>query len=121
MEPQIPATSPRWSSTTKLLAGLVILLIVAFLVYHFSNLITPLMIILVLVYLLHPVIEALGQVFGISWKASVNVLYLVILLSLIGLLTWGGVGLVQQVQNLIGSVQDIITNLPTYVEKLSTQ
>jgi predicted PurR-regulated permease PerM len=121
MEPQISTASPRWSSTTKLLAGLVILLIVAFLFYHFSNLLTPLLIILLMVYLLHPVIRGISRGLGVSWKVSVNILYLIILALLIGLLAWGGVGLVQQVQNLITSVQDIVTNLPTLVEKLSTQ
>jgi predicted PurR-regulated permease PerM len=33
----------------------------------------------------------------------------------------GGVGLVQQVQSLIGSIQEIVANLPTYVENLSGQ
>ena len=38
---------------------------------------------------------------------------------MISLITLGGVGLVQQVQSLIGSIQEIVANLPTYVEDLS--
>ncbi len=114
-------TSPRWSSTAKLLAGLIIIGIIAFLLYRFSSLIPPLLLILIVIYLLHPVNAAISRALHISWKVSVNILYLLILMILIGLLTWGGVGLVQQVQNLIVSVQDIIANLPDYVAQLSTQ
>jgi predicted PurR-regulated permease PerM len=112
-------TSPGWSSTTKLLIGLVVVGIATFLLYRFSSLIPPLLMIVVLVYLLHPVNAAISRGLRLSWKASVNILYLVILLILIGLLTLGGFGLVGQIQNLIKSVQDILTNLPTYVDQLS--
>ncbi len=118
---QTSITSPSWSSTTKLLIGLVIVGVAAFLLYRFSNLVTPLVMVIVLAYLLHPVTTLVARGLRISWKAAVNILYLVILLSLIGLLTWGGVGLVGQVQSFIRYVQDIVSNLPTFVEQLSTK
>jgi predicted PurR-regulated permease PerM len=118
---QTPITSPSWSSTTKLLIGLVIVGVVAFLLYRFSTLLTPLVMVVVLSYLLHPVTSLLARGLGISWQAAVNILYLVILLSLIGLLALSGVGLVGQVQSLIESVQEIVANLPTYVQQLSTR
>jgi len=114
-------SSPRWSSTTKLLIGLFILGLAVFLVYRFSTLIPPLLLIFVIVYLLHPVTAGIARGLHISWRFAVNILFLFILISLLGLLTWGGVGLVGQVQSLIGSVQDIVANLPTYVEQLSKQ
>jgi len=116
---QTSTTSANWGSTTKLLIGLVIVGVAAFLLYRFSNLVTPLLMVVVLAYLLHPVNALIARGLRLSWKASVNILYLIILLSLIGLLTWGGVGLVGQIQSLIVSVQDIVANLPTYVEQLS--
>jgi predicted PurR-regulated permease PerM len=121
MNHQTSTTSPSWGSTTKLLIGLVIVGIAAFLLYRFSSLIPPLLMVIVLAYLLHPVIALIARGLRLSWKAAVNILYLVILLSLVGLLTWGGVGLVGQIQSLIVSVQDIVANLPTYVEQLSTR
>jgi predicted PurR-regulated permease PerM len=118
---QTSTPSPRWSSTTKLLIGLVIVGIAAFLIYRFSSLIAPLLMIIILAYLLHPVATAISHGLRLSWKASVNLLFLAIVLILGGLLAWGGVGLVGQIQSLIRSVQDIITNLPRYVEQFSTQ
>jgi len=118
---QTTSSSPSWSSTTKLLIGLVILGIAAFLVNRFSNLIPPLLLIFIIVYLLHPVTAGIARLLGISWKFAVNVLYLLVLIILLGLLAWGGVGLVGQVQSLIRSVQNIVTDLPTYIDQFSQQ
>lgn len=116
---QASASSPRWSPTTKLLVGLVIVGIAAFLLSRFSNLIPPLLMIFILAYLLHPVTSFVSRGLKLSWKASVNLIYLVILLILVGLLTLGGVGLVGQIQSLIESVQQIVTDLPAYIETYS--
>src|SRR4030095_10766811 len=120
MEPPF-TTSPRWSSTTKLLVGLVVVGIVAFLFFRFTSLITPLLIVFILAYLLHPVATLLSRALSMSWKASVNILYFVILILLIGLLTLGGVGLVTQVQSLIQLVQAIVADLPNYIQNLAGQ
>lgn len=120
MEPTF-TTSPRWSSTTKLLVGLVVVGIVAFLFFRFTSLITPLLMVFILAYLLHPVATMISQWLRVSWKAAVNILYFIILILIIGSLTLGGVGLVGQVQSLIQLVQTIVANLPQYVESLSGQ
>ena len=120
MEPHF-ATSPRWSPTTKLLVGLVVVGIVAFLLIRFTSLITPLLMVFILAYLLHPVATVISFGLRISWKAAVNVLYFTFLIILIGSLTLGGVGLVGQVQSLIQLVQNIVAELPEYVEALSGQ
>lgn len=114
-------TSPRWTATTKLLVGFVILSIAAFLLYRFSNLIPPLLIIFIITYLLHPIAASLSRRLRLPWKLSVNIIYLLIVIILIGLLTWGGVGLVGQVQSLVSSIQGIIRDLPRYITQLSTQ
>ena len=76
---QDTAPSPRWGSTTKLLVGLVFVGILAFLISRFSNLITPLLFIFILAYLLHPLTSLIARGLGISWRAAVNILYLVII------------------------------------------
>src|SRR5215212_1041377 len=120
MEPIFTA-SPRWSSTTKLLVGLVVVGIVALLFFRFTSLITPLLIVFILAYLLQPVATLLSHALSISWKASVNILYFVILILLISLLTLGGLGLVTQVQSLIELVQTIVADLPKYIQNLAGQ
>lgn len=113
--------SPRWGENAKLLAGLITIGILAFLIQRFASLIAPLLLIFIIVYLLHPINSAISRAFHVSWKVAVNILFLVIVLILLGLATWGGVGLVTQIQNLIKSVQDIIANLPVWVADLSTR
>jgi predicted PurR-regulated permease PerM len=121
MEEKVTTKSPQWGSTTKLLVGLVIIGIIAFLIVRFQSLISPLLMIFIIAYLFHPLTALIANGLGISWKAAVNILYIIIFGSLIGLLTVGGIGLVQQLQSLIGQVQTIITNLPTWLEGLSGQ
>jgi predicted PurR-regulated permease PerM len=113
--------SPRWSATTKLLVGLVFVGIVAFLLIRFTSLITPLSMVFILAYLLHPVATLIARGMHVSWKASVNILYLIILILILGSLTLSGVGLVGQVQSLISQVQMIVAKLPVYIESLSGQ
>jgi predicted PurR-regulated permease PerM len=120
MEPHF-TSSPRWSPTTKLLVGLVVVGIIAFLFIRFTSLITPLLMVFILAYLLHPVATMISYWLRISWRAAVNLLYFIILILLIGSLTLGGVGLVGQVQSLIELVQTIVASLPEYVEALSGQ
>src|SRR6187455_2336381 len=115
MEPHF-TTSPRWSPTTILLVGLVVVGIMAFLVIRFTSLITPLLMVFIIAYLLHPVATMISFWLRVSWRAAVNILYFIILILLIGSLTLGGVGLVGQVQSLIQLIQTIVADLPKYVE-----
>jgi predicted PurR-regulated permease PerM len=119
--PVPPNSSPHWSSTSKLLVGLVMIGIVAFLLVHFQNLISPLLIIFIIAYLFHPLAALIANKLGISWGAAVNILYLTILICIIGILTVGGIGLVQQVQSLITQIQSIINNIPAMIEEVSKQ
>jgi predicted PurR-regulated permease PerM len=120
-QPLAKSPSPRWTSTTKLLVGLVIVGIVAFLISRFSSLIPPLLMIFLIAYLFHPLTALIANGLHISWKASVNILYAIIFICFIGLLTVGGIGLVQQIQTLIGQVQSLLTDLPGLLERLSGQ
>jgi predicted PurR-regulated permease PerM len=101
--------------------GLVIVGIIAFLFIRFTSLITPLLMVFILAYILHPVATMIAYWLRVSWKAAVNILYFIILILLIGSLTLGGVGLVAQVQSLIQQVQTIVANLPEYIQDLSGQ
>lgn len=118
---QVSNSSPRWSPTIKLLIGLVILGIFTFLIYRFSNLVGPLLMIFIITYLLHPLSAWISHNLHIPWKVSVTILFILLAATLIGLLTWGGVGLVGQIQNLIASIQGIVRDLPRYITQLSTQ
>jgi predicted PurR-regulated permease PerM len=54
-----------------------------------------------------------------SWGLAVNLIYLVFILVLLSLATWGSVNLVVQIQNLITAIQNYANQLPTFIESLS--
>ncbi len=115
------STSPTWGTNTKLVVALTIVVIVGALLVKFQFIITPLLIALMTSYLFHPIAGFLQRKLRLSWNASVAVIYLLIVILLLGLLTLGGVGIVQQVQSLIVIVEDAIKTLPQMIAGLSGQ
>jgi predicted PurR-regulated permease PerM len=113
--------SPSWGTNTKLVVALTIVVVVGALLVKFQSVITPLLIAFMLAYLLHPVAAFLQRRVRFPWGAVVGMIYLVIILLLLGGLTAGGVGLVQQIQSLITILQKAITNLPQMIEQASSR
>ncbi len=112
--------SPRWSSTTKMVVMLTLVALLAFAFVKFQYLVGPMIFVFVLAYLFHPLAILITKKVRVPWRATVTVLYLVVLLVFIGLLTWGGISLIDQVQSLISFLQRTITGLPAFFESLST-
>jgi predicted PurR-regulated permease PerM len=114
-------TSPVWGTNTKLVLALTIVVVAGALLVKFQFIITPLMIALVLAYLFHPIAVFFQNKLRFSWGAAVSVIYLMIMILLLGLITLGGVGLLQQIQSLVTIVQDAIKTLPQLIENISGQ
>jgi predicted PurR-regulated permease PerM len=120
IEGPILPESPKWSSTTKTIAGLAVLAIIAALLVNFLDVIAPLLLAFILAFLFHPVAAWTSRVLHISWRGAVNVIYLLLIAVLIALITLAGLAIIQQAQSLITYIQNFITGLPQMVEKLST-
>jgi predicted PurR-regulated permease PerM len=118
--PTTPA-SPPWGTSLKLVIGLTFVAIAAGLLIRFHTIIGPLMMAFILAYLLHPVANFMNRVLPISWRPAVNVIYLVFIVLFVGLLTLGGVGLVNQIQSLIGLIQNSLVALPNLIDQFSNQ
>lgn len=114
-------TSPAWGANTKLVVALTLIVLIGALVVNSQSVITPLLIALVLSYLFHPLADLFQRKLKFSWGVSVGVIYLIILIVLIGSLALGGVGLAQQIQNLIINVQNAIQGLPELIQTASEQ
>ena len=108
-------SSPRWGATTKLVVALTIVAAAAALMVRFQSIIVPLFMAFILSYLLHPMASLLSRWTRLSWRASVGIIFLLIVILLLGLLTLGGVGLVNQVQVLIDFVQTNLDELPKII------
>jgi len=115
-----PTASPPWSSGTKIIIGLTMIAIVAALVIQFRNIIGPLLLAFILAYLMHPLASWVNRVTKMSWRLSVSLVYLVLLILLAGLLTYAGFQIVQQMQSVVQVVDSFIQSLPDLIADLST-
>ncbi len=113
------SASPRWGATTKLVVALTFVAIVAALLVRFHTIIGPLLMAFIFSYLLHPVAGFISRSLHVSWRAAVGILFFLILILLLGLLTLGGVGLVNQIQSLITLLQTSLDQLPTIIEDVA--
>ena len=113
--------SPRWGATTKLIAGLTFIGILAFLIVRFQYFLGPLLLTFIMAYLIYPAAAFLVRWIKLPWRISVTLIYLVLVILLLGLLTVGGFALVNQVQSLINFVNQALTLLPDFLTNLSQQ
>lgn len=118
-EPAPSTNSPRWSAITKLTVSLTIIVILGAFIVRFRNLIGPVIFAFVVAYLLHPLISFITRKTPLSWKLTVSLVYFIFFGALIALLTLSGVEIVQQVQNLIVTIQQNVDKLPEYIEQVS--
>jgi len=112
-------TSPGWNATTKLVVALTLLTIVAGLLIKFESIVPPLILVTILAYLLNPVARFLSTRLHISWRLAVSLIYGLVIITLLALVTLGGLGLVQQVQSLITLVQQNLAYVPTILADIS--
>jgi predicted PurR-regulated permease PerM len=96
--------------------------ILAALVVQFRNIIGPVILAFILAYLLHPIAGWLSRATNLSWRASVAIVFLLMIILIGGLSTVAGLAIAQQVQSLFTFVQRFINNdLPRIASNLSTQ
>ncbi len=121
MSLQEKPSSPYWSTTTKLVVGLALAGIIILLIIRFQNILAPLLTSILLAYLFHPVASFFNKKLRIPWRLITTIIYLLLFGIIIGLLTWGGISIVEQVQNLIKLIQSLITDLPGFIEEISSK
>ena len=106
------STSPRWGATTKLVVTLTALVILAALLVRFQSLIVPLAIAFILAYLFQPIASLFDRIPRFSWRMSVGITYLLLILIIGSLLTLSGLGIGSQIQSLIALLQNSLDELP---------
>jgi len=121
MDETQPPASPRWGATAKLVVTLTLVVILGALLVRFKFILGPILVAFILAYLLLPVASLISKKSPLSWGMSVNLIYLIFIVILLALLTWGGVGLIGQVTNLISAVQNYANQVPVFIDSLSHQ
>ncbi len=118
-KPEVKSGSPGWSWTTRLVVGITMVAIAAFLAVRFQSLIAPLLLAFILAYLFYPLARGLTSKVRIPWNLSVALVYLFFVLVFLGLLTWGGFVLVDQLQSLYDFLRRTIVDLPKLLADLA--
>lgn len=112
----IKISSPKWSNTTKLIVGVTLLAIFGFLFNRFQTLLAPLLITFILTYLMYAPTSWFSRRLHMGWRLSVTIIFMLLLLLILGLLTWGGLAIIDQGQSLIAFLEDAIINLPKTID-----
>jgi len=97
---------------TKLVIALTLVAMLAWVLGRFQAIIAPLLMAFILSYLFYPVASFLTRKTRLSWRAVVGMIYFLLVVSLLGLLTVGGLGLIQQIQSLVRLVDRSLSELP---------
>jgi predicted PurR-regulated permease PerM len=111
--------SPRWTPTTKLIAGFTLVAIIAFALAKFQAFLPPIIITFLLVYLLYPVVNFFKDKLRMGWGLALVLVYLVLIALLVGLATISGFELVSQVQSLIKFIETSLMQLPEFMRDIS--
>ncbi len=111
--------SPTWSSTTKLVVALVMIALFTFFIVRFNNILAPLFFAFLLAFLLYPIPDFFKEKLKISWRLTVVIIYLILLVLFLGLITLGGFAVFDQISSLIRFIQFEIRDLPVFLEELS--
>ncbi len=110
--------SPNWSITTKAIVALIILAAMVALIIRFSSLMSTVVTAVVFAILFNPLAKLINQKLKISWGWSVTIVYLVSLIIIFGLLTLGGIAIIDQVQGLVKFLQDSLGAIASFFEHL---
>lgn len=114
-------SSPNWSGTAKLVVALLSSIIIIYLLYRFKDYLAPLLLSFLLAYLFHPLASFINRRFKIPWRVVSTLIFVLLFLVVMGLLTWGGISIVEQIQNLVNYLQTLIGDLPTFFAELSSK
>ncbi|OGN91725.1 MAG: hypothetical protein A2Y88_00280 [Chloroflexi bacterium RBG_13_48_10] len=114
-------TSPKWSSSLKIIVGLTIAVLLLIMLYRFRSIVGPLILAFILIYLLHPLAAFLSNHTRLSWRASVNIIYIILLILLISSSTLVILAAVQQSQSVIKTIEGFVNDLPNLITQLSSQ
>ncbi len=114
-------TSPHWSGTAKLVVALLSSLVIVYLLYRFKVYLGPLLVSFLLAYLFHPLASYINRRFKIPWRVVSTLIFVFLFLIIMGLLTWGGISIVEQIQNLVNYLQKLIGDLPTLIADLASK
>ena len=116
-----PTNTSRWTETTKLVVSLALVAILLLLLAEFRSYFGLLLASFAFAILLRPIVKRLNQRLKISWGLSTVIVYIVVAVVIIGFITWGGITLFAQLQNLITLLSEWLNNFIQNLSQWSNQ
>jgi len=113
--------SPTWGRNIKLIVGFTLVAIAAGFLFRFNSILPPLLLTFILTYLLRPLVNRLSKGTRLSWRWSVNIIFISLVISMLTAFTLTGVAVVQQFQSVINVVQRFISDLPELVLEITSK
>lgn len=112
--------SPKWSTSTKIIVTLLFLAGVIALLIRFSSLLNTLILAFIIAVLYHPLAEWINKKTKLPWAWSVSIIYFITVIAVFGLLTVGGIALINQINGLIKFLQNTLYELPDFFKQITT-
>jgi len=113
--------SPIWGRNIKLIVGFTLVAIAAGFLFRFNSILPPLLLTFILTYLFRPLVNRLSKGTRLSWRWSVNIIFISLVISMLTAFTLTGVAVVQQFQSVINVVQRFISDLPELVLEITSK
>ncbi|MGB4595812.1 MAG: AI-2E family transporter [Anaerolineaceae bacterium] len=118
---KVPPTSPKWSNVTKIIVGLILVVIAGFLVVRFNQYLSMLLLAILLSILLHPIARFINTRLKISWGVAVLIVYLAVAALILFLIARGGTSLYTQIETLVNNLQTDVSAVTEFLQKYSNR
>ncbi len=111
--------SPPWQPGTRLVSGVLLVLLAGLLFFRLRTLFVPLFLAMLLAYVLHPLVVALSRHRRVSRGLAVFTVYLGLLLITAGTTTGIGIAISQQLIGLVEDLRQLSVQIPNQLEALN--
>lgn len=102
--------NPKWQLSTKLIALVTLMVVIAYLIYLIRILITPILMSMVVAYILLPPVDFLHQRLRLPRTLAASIIYIIVIAGLIAIPAG-------TLPRLIGQINNFINNIPFFLEQ----
>jgi len=110
--------SPIWKQSTRLVVGVLLILLTTLLLYLLRQFLVPFILALLLAYILHPVVLRLQKSTGMSRGMAVVLIYVVIVIVLVAATTGLGLAAANRIADFGVFLSGVSRDLPDFVKDL---
>lgn len=112
------AESPLWKQSTRLVVGVLLILLATILLYQLRQFLVPFILALLLAYILHPLVLRLQKSTGMSRGLAVALVYVVLVIVLVAATTGLGIAVANRVAEFGESLSSVSRDLPEFIKGL---